>query len=324
MKKIRLAILGLGNIGKGVQKLLEMNSDLIFERTGIALELTKVLEINEETINTSGLSRDIFTSNIEDISKADNIDIAIEVLGGINPATDFVLSCLTNGKSVVTSNKAMLAPSYNKILKTAEDNNVFFGYEASVGGGIPIIDALTNSLAANQYKNITGILNGTTNYVLTKMTDEGWEYEDALKKAQELGFAEPDPTDDVTAKDVVNKISILMNLAFGEFVSPEQIKPIGITEITQKDIEEARAQNCVIKLLASASYDNGELNYFVQPTFLNKEHPLATIKNETNAILVEGNAVSEVMLVGPGAGPLPTASAIMGDVVSIAKKLTCC
>jgi len=229
---------------------------------------------------------------------------------------------LKAGKHVVTANKAAIAANFESLTGTAEEMGVKLRYEASVGGGIPILNALTTALTANEYTEVMGILNGTTNYILTKMTDEGRAYDDVLKEAQEKGFAEPDPTGDVEGEDVANKLSILMSLMFDERVLPTDIPTKGITEITADDIAEAEKEGCVIKLVASAFYDSdGKLNYFVNPSFINKNHPLAGVSNEFNAIFVKGNAVDDLMFYGKGAGPLPTGSAIMGDVIEIAKDI---
>jgi homoserine dehydrogenase len=265
--------------------------------------------------------KEIFTQNPDDIFTDPDIEIVIELLGGIEPATSFMLSALNSGKHAVTANKAAVAANYEALTDAAAKNNVMFRFEAAVGGGIPILNALTTALLANEYEEIMGILNGTTNYILTKMTEENLPYEDALREAQAKGFAEADPTADVEGEDVANKLSILMSLAFGKRILPHDIPTAGITKITKEDIEAAKADGCVIKLLASAYKRDGEVSCFVQPTFLNKEHPLASVGNEFNAIFVKGNAVDDLMLYGKGAGALPTGSGVMGDVIEIGRAI---
>lgn len=322
MRKIKIGLLGMGNIGTGTYKTLEMNHDHIKDVTGIDFEIAKILELDVERDRGVDVSKEQFTQNPDDIFDDKEIDIVIELLGGLEPATEFMLKALNSGKHVVTANKAAVAKSYEELTSAAADNKVMFRFEASVGGGIPILTALTSSLLANEYEEIIGILNGTTNYILTKMTDEDRSYDEVLKEAQEKGFAEADPTADVEGEDVANKLSILMSLIFKKRILPKEIPTKGITEITKKDIEDADADDCVIKLVATAyQQKNGEVDCFIQPTLLNKNHPLASVNNEFNAVFVKGNAVDELMFYGKGAGPLPTGSAVMGDVIEIGRAI---
>lgn len=322
MKHIKIGLLGMGNIGTGTYKTLEMNHEHIKEVTGIDFEITKILELDTERDRGVNVNKDQFTQNPDDIFLDDDIDIVIELLGGLQPATDFMLKAMENGKHVVTANKAAVAESYEELTETAEKNKVMFKFEASVAGGIPILNALTTALLANEYEEIIGIMNGTTNYILSKMTSEGASYEDVLKEAQKKGFAEADPTADVEGEDVANKLSILMSLIFKKRIKPQDIPTKGITDITLKDIEDAEKDDCVIKLVATAYKDeNGEVDCFIQPTLLNKHHPLASVENEFNAVFVKGNAVDELMFYGKGAGPLPTGSAVMGDVIEIGRHI---
>lgn len=322
MKKINIGLLGLGNIGTGTYKTLEMNYEHIKEVTGIDFEITKILEIDVDRERDITVDKSKFTQEPMDIFKDPEIDIVIELLGGIQPASDFMLEALNNGKHVVTANKAAVAEYYDELMDAAKKNNVEIRFEASVGGGIPILTALTEPLLANEYEEIMGILNGTTNYILTKMTEEDLPYDDVLKEAQEKGFAEADPTGDVEGEDVANKLSILMSLVFKKRIMPKNIPTTGITKITKADIEDAEKEGCVIKLVATAfKKDNGEIDCFIQPTLLNKDHPLASVNNEFNAIFVKGNAVDELMFYGKGAGPLPTGSAVMGDVIAIGRNM---
>ncbi|QIB69990.1 homoserine dehydrogenase [Aminipila butyrica] len=322
MKTIKIGLLGLGNIGTGTYKTLEMNKVQITEATGLNLEISKILERDTTRERDITVVPQQFTQDPDEIFRDPEIDIVIELLGGIEPATTFMLEAMKNKKSVVTANKAAVAANFEKLAETAKANQVEFRYEASVGGGIPIINALTTVLQANQFVEIQGILNGTTNYILTQMTDFGLNYEDVLKKAQELGFAEADPTADVEGIDVANKLSILIAILFRSYVAPGQIPTQGISNITPEDIAEAKAENSKIKLIACARMEEGQLTYSVKPTKLSSDHPLAAVSNEFNAVYVTGNAVGELMFYGKGAGPLPTGSAVMGDVLEIAKKIT--
>lgn len=319
MKTVQVGLLGLGNIGTGTYKTLEMNKEQIEAAAGRKIEITKILERDVDRERDITVTPQQFTQDPDSIFKDPDIDIVIELLGGIEPASTFMLSALENGKHVVTANKAAVAANFDKLMKTARDNNVEFRFEASVGGGIPILNAITTVLRANQFEEVLGILNGTTNYILTQMTDHGLQYEDVLKEAQEKGFAEADPTADVEGIDVANKLSILMALAFDQYVAPVDIPTTGITQITKDDIAAAAAKDRKIKLIASAKLTDGKLEYSVKPTELPNSHPLASINNEFNAVFVKGNAVDELMFYGKGAGPLPTGSAVMGDVLEIAK-----
>lgn len=321
MKTINIGLLGLGNIGTGTYKTLEMNRDEIEKNTGLDLHITKILEKNLERERDITVTTDQFTQNPEDIFNDSNIQIVIELLGGIEPATTFMLEAMKHGKSVVTANKAAVANSYDKLLQTAKENNVMFRYEASVGGGIPILNALTTVLRANRYEEVLGILNGTTNYIMTQMTENGSSYDDVLKDAQAKGFAEADPTADIEGIDCANKLSILMALTFGNYVHPDEIPTTGISQITKEDIDKATAKGCKIKLIAQAKRDGDTISYSVKPMELPVSHPLATVNDEFNAIFVRGNAVDDVMFYGKGAGPLPTGSAVMGDVIQIAETI---
>ncbi|HPO05410.1 MAG TPA: homoserine dehydrogenase [Bacillota bacterium] len=314
---INIGLMGFGNIGTGTYTTLEMNRDLIRTKTGIDFEITKILEKDVDRKRDIVVSKDKFTQDPDDLFLDPDIDIVVELLGGIQPATDLMLQAMDCGKHVVTANKAAVAANYDILREAAEKNKIMFRYEASVGGGIPILNALTTALRANSFIEILGILNGTTNYILSQMTDFGLEYEDVLKVAQEKGFAEADPTADVEGIDVANKLSILISLVFGIRVPPASIPTEGITKITKDDIKRAAKTGNKIKLIATAKKENGNLTYSVRPTLIPLSHPLAGVNNEFNAIFVKGNAVDELMFYGKGAGPLPTGSAVMGDVIEI-------
>lgn len=319
MKTIKVGLMGFGNIGTGTYKTLEINKKVICENAGANIEITKILEKDVDRERDVTVSKDQFTQNPDDIFKDPEISIVIELLGGVEPATSLMLEAMRNKKHVVTANKAALAANYDKLINTAKENGVQFRFEGSVGGGIPIINALTSVLGANKFEEILGIVNGTTNYMLTQMTEYGYEYDDVLRIAQEKRFAEADPTADVEGIDVANKLSILMALIFNVRVAPNDIPTIGISKITKADIEDAKNKGCKIKLIASAKMVEDNLEYSVKPTLIPNEHPLAGVNNEFNAIFITGNAVDELMFYGKGAGPLPTGSAVMGDVIGIAK-----
>lgn len=321
MKTIKVGMLGFGNVGTGTYQTLEMNRELIEKHVGASVEISKIL-VNDVTKPRQVVTPDgVLTDNVADIIDNPEIDIVAEVLGGIEPASEYMLKALNNGKHVVTANKAAVAANYDKLFKAAADNGVSLRPEACVAGGIPILNAITTVLGANKFDEILGILNGTTNYILTQMTDNGLDYADVLKDAQAKGFAEADPTADVEGIDAANKLSIMMALAFGHYVHPDDIPTEGISKITKADIDKVTAEGCKIKLIASAKNEDGKLTYSVKPVALPTDHPLASVSNEFNAVFVKGNAVGELMFYGKGAGPLPTGSAVMGDILMAAKEI---
>ena len=320
-KSIKIGLMGCGNIGTGTYKTLDMNRAIIKANTGIDFEIIKILEKDVDRKRDVLIPREKFTQEPNDLFLDPEIDIVIELLGGIPFASEMMLRAMNSGKHVVTANKAAVAANFDVFRKAAEDNRIMFRYEASVGGGIPILTSLTGALQANEFVEVLGILNGTTNYILSQMADAGLAYEDVLKTAQEKGFAEADPTADVEGIDVANKLSILISLIFGQRVPPAEIPTEGITAITKADIDKAAASGNKIKLIAKARKENGRLSYSVKPTLIPFSHPLAGVSNEFNAVFVEGNAVGELMFYGKGAGPLPTGSAVMGDVIEIGKAI---
>ncbi len=320
MKKVKIGLLGFGNVGGGTYKILTDNRDIIEERTGLSPEIVRILQRNRKKKRLVEADPALLTEDPDDIIKDPDIDIVVEMLGGIEPATSFMLQSMKHGKHVVSANKAAIAANYDLLIRTARENNVEFLFEASVAGGIPVLTAMTGALAANNFVEVMGILNGTTNYILTKMTDEGLSYEAVLKDAQEKGFAEADPTADVEGIDAANKLSILIALAFGEYVAPDNIPTEGITAITASDIEKADAEGKKIKLIGQARVADGRLDYSVKPVLLDKDHPLAGVSNEFNAVYITGDMAGELMFYGRGAGPLPTGSAVCGDILAIMKK----
>lgn len=321
MKTVKIGILGLGTVGGGTYQILDMNKALIEKRIGKEIKVVRVLEKNMDRLKTLGLPEACATQDPDDILKDPEIDIIVESLGGIEPSTTFMLTAMENGKSVVTPNKAAVAANFDKLQRAAQEYGVAFRFEGSVGGGIPALTAIQEALAGNEFTEVMGILNGTTNYILTKMTDLGLDYADVLKDAQAKGFAEADPTADVEGIDVANKLSILMALCFDKYVPPTEIPTVGISKITMDDIEAAKAKGCRIKLIAQAKKAGDDIEYSVKPMEIENTHPLAGVSNEFNAIYVTGNAVDEVMFYGKGAGALPTGSAIVGDILAIAKEL---
>ncbi|MCG8483258.1 MAG: homoserine dehydrogenase, partial [Clostridia bacterium] len=296
MKRVNIGLLGIGNVGSGVYSILNINGNKINESAEKEITIKKILVNDVNKKREFSFDRDMLTSDVESILEDPDIDIVIEVLGGIHPAYEYMKRALLNKKHVVTANKAVIATYGQDLIQTAEENNVSLRYEASVGGGIPIINTLSNPLSVNNFEEIMGIVNGTTNYILTQMTDFGLEYEAVLKVAQEKGFAEADPTSDVEGEDAAYKLAILLSTAFGINVSPDQIPREGITKISKDDIEYASQFGYKIKLLSTAKKHNDELEFHVHPTLIPSTHPLASVSNEFNALFVKGNAVGELML----------------------------
>ena len=322
MKNINIGLLGLGNIGTGTYKVLEINRKEIEEAVGGSVNITRILEKDIDRPRDITVPRESFVSDPEDIFSDPDINIVIELLGGVEPAATMIEKALLAGKHVVTANKAAVAANYHRLMDAAAKGNATLRFEASVGGGIPVLTPLTSCLKANRFTKVLGIVNGTTNYILDKMSTEGLPYDEVLKDAQAKGFAEADPTADVEGIDAANKLSILMALMFDHYVHPDDIPTKGITGVSGEEIEAAKGNGQVIKLIASAEKaDDGSIKYEVGPMHLDDTHPLAGVRNEYNAVFVEGNAVGSLMFYGPGAGPLPTGSAVMGDVIEIGKAL---
>lgn len=313
---MKVALLGYGTVGSGVVEVIQSNKESITRRAGTPIELKYILDLREfpkDPIN------EIIVHDFNTILEDDEVEIVAEAMGGINPAYGFAKLILERGKSYVTSNKELVALHGAELLEIARKNNVNFLFEASVGGGIPIIRSLNQSITADEIYEITGILNGTTNFILTKMKDEGRTFEEVLKEAQELGYAEKNPAADVEGYDACRKIAILASLAFGEHVNFEDIPTEGITKITKEDMFYAEKMNCVIKLLGTCKKQDDNIFARVAPMFISKSHPLAMVNDVFNAIFVKGNMVGDVMFYGKGAGKLPTASAVVADIVDAAK-----
>ncbi|MBW2989283.1 homoserine dehydrogenase [Candidatus Woesearchaeota archaeon] len=317
MMEINVGLIGTGTIGSGVVSIISKNRGLIEKRTGIRINIKKVCDLNLKEAERLGLKKEQLTKDHKEVTGDRDIDVVVELIGGYNPAKDIILKALKNKKHVVTANKAVLARHGNEIFKEAKDNGVNIAFEAAVGGCIPIIKTIRESYAADSIRQIYGILNGTTNYILTRM-EEGISYSEALKQAQDLGFAEADPSFDVEGKDAAQKLAILSSLAFNAKVKDE-VPTWGITRIDKSDILYASQLGYKIKLLAIAKHENKEIEMRVHPTMVPKGHELANVNNELNAVYIIGENTTKSMLYGKGAGRLPTATVIVGDIISIAK-----
>ena len=313
----KAAILGHGVVGSGTAQVLMMNADGIAKRAGESVEVKYVLDIRDFPDLPYA---DRFVKDIDIILNDPEVEIVAEVIGGLKPAYDFVSRALKAGKSVVTSNKELVAAKGAELLQTAKENGALFLFEASVGGGIPIIRPMAQCLAANEVERVTGILNGTTNYILTRMFREHQPFDVALRSAQELGYAEADPTADVEGIDACRKICILASLAFGRHVYPQYVHAEGISSLTAADVEMAAKEDRVIKLLGiTRKYEDGSVFAMVAPFAISRSHLLAGVEDVFNGIVVKGNAVDEVAFVGRGAGKLPTASAVVADIIDCVK-----
>lgn len=315
---IKIAILGYGTIGSGVVEVLHTNKESIAKRAGDEIEVKYILDLRDFPGDPMA---DKVVHDYEIIANDEEIQVVVEAMGGVEPAYTFVKRALMSGKNVTTSNKALVAKHGAELLAIAKEQSINFLFEASVGGGIPIIRPLNSSLTADEIEEITGILNGTTNYMLSKMTFEGLEFDDVLKDAQSRGYAEADPTADIEGQDACRKIAILTSLVCGHQVDFEEIYTEGITKITATDIKYAKAMGRVIKLLATSKKVNESYYAMVAPFMLSQQHPLFSVNDVFNAIFVHGNVLGDAMFYGSGAGKLPTASAVVADIVDIAKHL---
>ena len=316
---VNVAILGFGTVGSGVAEVLTKNGGLIDQRVDDLVRLKYILDVRDFPDSPYA---DCFVKDFSVIEQDPEVNIVVETIGGATIALDFTTRALKAGKSVVTSNKELVATHGYDLLQLARENGVSYLFEASVGGGIPILRPLTSCLAANELTQITGILNGTTNYILTRMIKAGLTFEQALKEAQENGYAEKDPTADVDGHDACRKICILAALAFGQHVYPQQVPTEGIRNVTLEDVAYADSKGYKIKLLGRCIREpEGKVCAFVAPHLVSDENPLAGVEDVFNAIAVTGNAIGDVMFYGRGAGKLPTASAVVADVIDIAKDL---
>ena len=313
---MNIAILGFGVVGSGVAEVIKSNSDSILKNSNVSLKVTRILDIRDFTGNEY---ENIITKNFDDILNDDSIGIVVETMGGVKPAFDFVLACLNKGKHVVSSNKELVATKGYELLEAAKKNNVNFLFEASVGGGIPIIRPMSRCLAGNKISEVAGILNGTSNFILTKMIVDGMSFDDALKLAQDKGYAEKDPTADVEGLDAMRKICILASLAFGYHVYPDGVYSEGISKITLEDVAFAASYDSVIKLIAmTKKLSDDKALVMVSPRLVKNESMLSGVNGVFNACLVRGDATGDVLMYGKGAGSLATASAVVGDVIDCA------
>lgn len=318
MKEVSIALLGCGTVGKGVVDLLTMNGPSIEEQLNTKINIKRILIRDLQKYEKMELPETIqLTTDFADIINDDEIEIVVEVMGSADFAKDCIEQCFKKGKSVVSANKDLIADYGIPLLKLSKENNVDFQFEASVAGGIPIVRPMYSSLNSNRIEEIIGIMNGTTNYILSNMTETGMSYEDALKGAQEKGYAEADPTNDVSGYDAARKIAILATLGFHSAVTFNDVNVEGIEKIAQEDIQHATEMGYVIKLLAIARQDRDGIALNVHPSFIRKGHPLANVGGAYNAVYVRGNCVGDIMMYGQGAGSLPTASAVVSDVMNV-------
>ena len=320
MKKVGVALLGVGVVGGGTYEILTTKRDYIKQNDGIDVEVMHVLEKNTKRCEELGIDPKIVSTDITNITKNPDISIVCEFFGGIEPARSFIIACLEAGKSVVTANKEMFSKNWPELEEIARKHNAGLYFEASCVGGVPIIHALTDSMQGNIVKSIKGIVNGTTNYILSRMSDEGVDYASCLKDAQALGYAEANPTADVDGFDAMYKCSILSSLAYKKRVPISKIYREGISNIAVEDINYGKELGLTLKLLAISKNNDGKIEARVHPAFLPNEHPLSSVKGSFNAVYVNGDNVGDLMFYGRGAGALPTGSAIVSDVIFAAMK----
>ena len=314
---INIGIIGFGTVGTGTAKILVQNRKLLRERTGVDINLRRIADLDIKRDRGLKLAKGVLTNNADSLISDPDIHIVVELIGGTTIAKDIMLKAIRNGKHVVTANKALLATHGKEIFRAAEKANVQVGFEASVAGGIPIIKIISEGLVANRIKSIYGIINGTTNYILSKMSDENAEFSDVLKEAQKLGYAEADPTYDIEGIDSAHKISILASLAYGTQFSLKDVYREGISKISSMDIEFARELGYKLKLLAIAKEKNGKVELRVHPTMVPEEFLLSKVDGVFNAVYVDGDAVGSTLYYGRGAGDMPTGSAVVSDIVDI-------
>ncbi|MBM6009476.1 homoserine dehydrogenase [Staphylococcus epidermidis] len=318
MKELNIALLGLGTVGSGVVKIIEENRQQIKDTINKDIVIKHILVRDKSKKRPLNISQYHLTEDINDILNDNSIDIVVEVMGGIEPTVDWLRTALKNKKHVITANKDLLAIHLKLLEDLAEENGVALKFEASVAGGIPIVNAINNGLNANNISKFMGIFNGTSNFILSKMTHEQTTFKDALEEAQRLGFAEADPTDDVEGVDAARKVVITSYLSFNQVIKLNDVKSVGISDITLADINAASALNYKIKSIGKGTYENAYVNASVEPTLIHKNHQLAAVENEYNAIYVIGDAVGDTMFYGKGAGSLATGSAVVSDLLNVA------
>jgi homoserine dehydrogenase len=321
MRTVNVGLIGLGTVGSGVVEILGRHGEDFRRRAGVNVQLTRFADRATDRFAELGLPAEACSDDASDVINDPDVDIVIELIGGTGVARQIVLDALNAGKSVVTANKALMASHGQEVMDTAAAQGVDIMFEASVGGGIPIIGPLKHSLTSNEVTSVMGIVNGTTNYMLTRMAEDDLEYDAALAEAQERGYAEADPTADVDGLDAAAKIAILASIAFNSRVVMDQVPAEGIRDLTPVDIAYADEMGYVIKLLAIATRENGSVEARVHPTMISKSHPLASVNGVYNAIYVVGDSVGETMFFGEGAGSAPAASAVVGDVIEVARHI---
>ncbi|MGO0060248.1 homoserine dehydrogenase [Brevibacillus fluminis] len=320
-KVVKVGLLGFGTVGTGVVRIVQGHQDDLVKQTGMGIEVHKILvKDKEKSRSISGLDNKI-TSDAYDIINDPDVDVIVEVIGGIHPTKEYILDALEQGKHIVTANKDLMALHGAEILAKAEEKGCDVFYEASVAGGIPILRALVEGFSSDRITKMMGIVNGTTNYIMTKMSQEGADYTDVLKEAQALGYAEADPTSDVEGFDAARKMAILTTLGFRVPLKLDEVDVKGISGVSKEDIAYGKKLGYVIKLLGLARRDEDEVEVSVQPTMVHKDHPLASVNGVFNAVYVHGEAVGETMFYGPGAGELPTATAVVSDLVTVVKNM---
>jgi homoserine dehydrogenase len=318
---INVGLIGFGTVGTGVVRILKENASVIRDKLGCEVSLKRIADLDTKTDRGVRVEKGILTENADDVINDPDIAIVIELIGGTTVAKDIILKALEKGKHVVTANKALLSTHGSEIFQAASSKSLAIGFEASVGGGIPILKALREGLSANRIESIYGIINGTANYILTKMESEGRKFEEVLASAQEKGYAELDPTYDVEGIDTAHKLAILINLAYGTYSSLDSIYTEGISRITELDVRFAKEFGYRIKLLAIAKTSDGGIEARVHPTMVPESHPLAKVDGVFNAVFLHGNAVGDTMFYGRGAGMMPTASAVVADVMDISRDI---
>ena len=321
MKGISVGLLGLGTVGSGVIQIIENHQDELRHQAGTSVSVDKVLVRSLNKKRNVDIDETKLTENAQEIVANPDIDVVIEVMGGVEEAKGYILTALQNKKHVVTANKDLIALHGAELLRVAAENSCDLYYEASVAGGIPIIRSLVDGLSSDRINKMMGIVNGTTNYILTKMSKLGSSYEEVLKEAQELGYAESDPTSDVEGLDAARKMAILATLGFSMNISLDDVSVRGISKITQEDLFYSEQLGYIVKLIGIAERKDGRAEISVQPTLLPNEHPLASVNDVYNAVYVYGEAVGETMFYGPGAGSLPTATSVVSDLVTVMKNM---
>ena len=321
MKSVKVGLIGFGTIGVGMIRILQQNGTCISDRLGASVEILKIADLDITTDRGIKVDKKLLTTNADEVLTDPNIDIVVELIGGYEPARSFILKAIDQGKHVVTANKALLAIHGEEIFAAAEKHQVSVGFEASVGGAIPIIRSIREAFVANRIESIEGIMNGTANYILSKMSDENLNFDVVLKEAQAMGFAEADPTFDVEGIDSAHKIAVLSRLAYGTPVNIDDIYVQGISRISPEDIACAHELGYRIKLLAVSKYDGQALDIRVHPAMIPETKPLANVNGVMNAIMIRDDLMEENILVGHGAGALPTGSAVVADVVEIARNV---